>query len=147
MWVTSAIYENEQITVTFTCYQPGIGYNTRTEFLDTTPSYNWNKICFYSKHKTTYIDFLNSFVVKTLDIKRRIAKLALDQALDSGEYAKVMNTISVLDRTFEPPIFNERARWQRELMYKIASETSLVVVSTCYNEKNLERYSKILMTM
>jgi len=149
MWVTSATYDSEQTTVkvTYTKHIPGIGWKEHTEYLDTTPSGGWYELEFGDDSTTTYYDFLNAMVIKNIDIKRRIAKLALDQALDNGEYAKVMNTISVLDPTFEPPIFNERARWQRELMYKIASETSLVVVSTCYNEKNLEKYSKILMLM
>ena len=149
MWVTSATYDSEQttVTVTYTKHIPGIGWKDHTEYLDTIPAGGWYELKFDDDSTTTYYDFLNAMVIKNIDIKRRIAKLALDQALDNGEYLKVMNTISVLDPTFEPPIFNERARWQRELMYKIASDTSLVVVSTCYNEKNLERYSKLLMLM
>ena len=146
MWVTYASYHNEQtVTVKYEKYIPGIGYKIHTEFLNTTPAGNWTELEFDDHSTTTYYDFLNAMVVKNIDIKRRIAKLALDQALDRGEYVKIMNTISVLDPTFDPPIFNERARWQRELLHKIASETSLVVVSTCYNENNLERYSKLLM--
>jgi len=147
MWVNSAIYKNGMISVTFTCYQPGIGYNNRTEFLYTTPTYNWNSIDFYSKHKTTYINFLNTMVVKTLDIKRKIAKLALYEALDTGKITDVMNAITILDPTFDPPIFNQRARWQRELEFKIAEDTSLMVISTCYNGRNLNRYFKTLMLM
>ena len=148
MWVTSANYDNDgTITVAYEKHIPGIGWKEHTEYLYTTPSGGWSELEFDEDSTTTYYDFLNAMVVKNIDIKRRIAKYALDQALDNGQYAKIMNTISVLDPTFEPPSFNERARWQRELLCKIATETSLVVLSTCYNEKNLERYSKILMLM
>ena len=149
MWIKSAkcFSHDNCIAATYVKYIDGIGWKEHTEYLDTTPAGGWTELAFDNNSATTYYDFLNAMVIKNIDIKRRIAKFALDQALDNGEYAKIMNAISVLDPTFEPPIFNERARWQRELLFKIATDTSLLVVSTCYNEKNLEKYSKLLMLM
>jgi hypothetical protein len=145
MWVNSAKFENNLVTVTYVKFIPGLGWKDHTEYLETTPSGGWTSLEFDNDSTTTYYDFLNAMVVKNIYIKRRIAKLALDQALDTEDYTRIMNTISVLDPTFEPPIFNERARWQRELLYKIAAETSLVVISTCYNENRLEKYARLLM--
>ena len=145
MWVKFANYSNDTVSVTYTKYTPGTGWNDHTEFLDTCPSGGWSSLVFDRDSTTTLYDFLNAMVVKNIDIKRRIAKFALDQALEIGEYQKIVNALTILDPTFEPPIINERARWQRELLYDIASRSSLVVLSTCYNEKNLEKYSKVLM--
>lgn len=144
MWIASAKYENDNVVATYVKFIPGIGWKNHTEYLETVPVGGWTFLDFSNDNATYYYDFLNAMVEKNLCIKRRIAKLALDMALDNKDYVRIMNSISILDPTFEPPIFNENARWQRELLYKIASETSLVVISTCYNEKNLERYSRLL---
>jgi len=147
MWVKSATVDRDYVVVTYTKWNEGIGWKEHTEYLLTTPSGNWTHIEFAHDSTTTYFDFLNAMVVKTIDIKRKIAKISLDRALESEKYTEIVNSITLLDPTFEPPIFNQRARWQRELEKQLATNTSIVVISTCYNEKNLERYSKTLMLL
>lgn len=147
MWVKSAEYiENTgNIAVTYTKYVPGTGWNYHTEFFGSSPSGGWTHLEFDQSSTTTLCEFLNAMVVKDITIKRRIAKLALDHALESERYSDIIAHISLLDPTFEPPVFNHRARWQRELERDIATNTSWAVISSCYNEKNLERYSRTLI--
>lgn len=147
MWVKSATFDRDYVVVTYTKFIEGLGWKDHIEYLLTTPSGNWTRLEFDSHSTTTYLDFLNAMVVKTIDIKRKIAKISLDHALESGRYTEILNSITLLDPTFEPPVFNQRARWQRELEKSLATNTSLVVISTCYNEINLERYSKTLMLL
>jgi hypothetical protein len=147
MWVKTAVVDRDYVVVTYLKWNEGTCWKEHTEYLLTSPSGNWTRIEFAQDSATSYLDFLNAMVVKTIDIKRRIAKISLDHALESEKYTEIMNYITILDPTFDPPIFNQRARWQRELEKQIAKNTSLVVLSTCFNEKNLEKYSKTLMLL
>jgi hypothetical protein len=132
------------MTVVFMKYIEGVGLRSRTDFLDAVPSGRWTHLSYGPMTTTTYLDFLQGCVEKTLDIKRKIARLSLDQALDSGKFINIMNAIRILDSSFVPPVINKKSTWQRNLLRDIASRTSVEVISACVDENKLTKYSTIL---
>ena len=113
MWVKTATVDRDYVVVTYTKWNEGTGWKEHTEYLLTTPSGNWTHIEFDHDSTTTYFDFLNAMVVKTIDIKRKIAKISLDRALESEKYTEIVNSITLLDPTFEP-LFSIRGPDGRE---------------------------------
>lgn len=143
-WVKSASYENGVMSVVIMKYIDCIGVRSRTDFLDTVPLGGWTQLSYGPMSKTTYVDFLQGCVEKTLDIKRKMARLNLDEALDSGKFINIMNAIRILDPSFVPPVINKDSKWQRHLVRDIASRTSIEVISACTDENRLTKYSTVL---
>ena len=127
---------------------PGIGYQKKIDYLYTSPLGNWNDIKFEQEDEVLYTNILNTIVVKNIEVQRKLAKLALDHALDSGlDRVEIMNAIQYLDPTFQPPVINKRCRWQRELLDEIVTNTSLHIISTCRNMRRLERYFTVVQSI
>jgi hypothetical protein len=84
-------------------------------------------------------------------VLRKTAQLALqehdDESTSDRRLLKVLDALTILDPTFEPPVFNMDAKWQMELLRKMALDTSLRVITTCRNATRLKRYSKKLQTL
>ena len=144
MWVSRATFDGECIRVEVTDFMPEMGWINHTEWFYTTPEGGWTELVFDETSSTTYVDFLNAMVVKTLEVNRKIALVSLDMALETKRYSRIVELLDILDPTFEMPVINRRAKWQRDLMKHIANVTSYRVVSTCYNEANLMRYATSL---
>jgi len=127
---------------------PGIGNQAKKDYLYTSPLGNWNEIKFLHEDGVSYTNFLNTMVFKNIEVQRKIAKLTLDHALESGfDRTELMNAIQYLDPTFQPPVINKRCRWQRELLDEIVTNTSLHVISTCRNMRRLDRYVTVVQSI
>lgn len=150
MWVSKASFnEFNSVEVTFRNWQNGVGYNSKTLFLDTRPNGDWTEINFDDSSDASVIDFLECMVERTPDVQRTIAALCLDDASqrfegDFKKMNKLMNYISILDPTFVPPILNEVCGWQNDLLSEIVNRSALRVIKTCRNTGRLEKYSKVL---
>ena len=139
------------IDVTYDKFVPGIGVNSHREwFYDTAPTGNWTHLTF-DPHQTKYESFLDCMVKKTLEVRRKLCKLALDNHDTVVPIYKtkirLMNAIKILDPTFEPPLINRKCGWQNELLDEIYRNTSLRVISTCINEYRLDRYFSVVRTI
>jgi hypothetical protein len=145
MAINRAVYDGDGIDVTYTIFTPGIGDEVTLDRIHTTPNSNWTNLNFGPDSQTWYVDFLNSMVVKDLSVYRKMAKLMVETY--EGSYSELMHTITILDPTFTPPIINERAWWQRDLVKDIAMNTSQCVIATCMNERRLDRYIRTLTIM
>jgi|TARA_B110000285_G_scaffold69389_1_gene79805 hypothetical protein len=132
-------------------FVPGIGMKQHREWLyNTAPTGNWTHLTF-EPNQTRYDCFLDCMVKKTLDIRRRLCRLALDSHDTDIAFFKtkirLMNAIKILDPTFEPPVINRKCGWQNELLNEIYWTTSLRVIATCINEYRLERYFSVVRSI
>ena len=121
--------------------------NNYTQYIYSSPLGNWTDIQFQSFDQYKFMD---TMMVKTGDVVRRMARLRLDQflwetSLDNRELIKLMNAMVLLDPTFNPPWINLRSRWQRELLHHIAYTESYRLVDTAQiNHRRFERFNDAL---
>ena len=138
----------DNVVVTYANYQVGTGWKDHTVYLTTKPEGDWTEIKFQNCSNTSYADFLNTMVEKNLDVHRRIAKAALDNAIfENKNIIKLMNCIKILDHTFVPPVINRKCGWQNELAEEIATITSARIIATCNNKFSLARYFRVLQVI
>ena len=136
------------IEIEYIKHLPGTGSKKHTAYVYTTPVGNWHDLKFKESDDVSYSNFLNTMVFKNIDVRRKLAKLALDRIIESEWYRiNLLNAIRILDPTFIPPMINLHCHWQCELMEEIATITSLRIIATCRNEKRLERYFNALQAL
>ncbi len=124
---------------------PGTGWKAHKDFLYTRSNGDWTELKFHRTECVKYASFLDTMVERNLDVCRKIAQVRADQVIDHGSYSdylKLMNSLEILDPTFEPPRINLKCRWQRELLDTICKEWTKTVISTCYNCVRLGNYEK-----
>ena len=143
--------EAHVIEVVYDKFTPGIGVKSHREWMyHTAPTGNWTHLTF-DPHQTKYECFLDCMVKKTLEVRRKLCKLALDNhdivVPIYKTKIRLMNAIKILDPTFEPPLINRKCGWQNELLDEIYRNTSLRVIATCLNEYRLERYFSVVRTI
>lgn len=149
---TYSVEDREHVVeISYDKFIPGIGIKSHREwFYDTAPAGNWTHLVF-EPHQTMYECFLDCMVKKTLDIRRRLCRLALDNHDTVVPVFKtkirLMNALKILDPTFEPPIINRKCGWQNELLIEIYGNTSMRVIATCLNEYRLARYFSVVRTI
>lgn len=137
------------IEIVYEKFVPGIGMKSHREWVyNTAPTGNWNHILF-EPNQTTYECFLECMVKKTLEVRRKLCKLALDKHEYPTQSTKIrlMNALKILDPTFEPPLINRKCGWQNELLNEIYKHTSIRVITTCINEYRLDRYFSVVRTI
>jgi hypothetical protein len=137
------------VEFTYKKFTPGIGYRTKTGYVYTTPAGNWNELKFAAEDNVNVSNFLNTMVIKNLDVRRKLASLELYRILDQpGEFRiNLLNAMRILDPTFVPPHINKTCGWQCELMEDIVSKSSFRIIATCRNEQRLERYFTALQAL
>lgn len=133
------------VEVVYDKFIDGIGMKAHREwFYNTSPTGDWTNLRF-EPNQTRYECFLDCMIKKTLDIRRRLCKLVLDNHTPNcNTKIRLMNAIKILDPTFEPPLINRKCGWQIELLNEIYKNTSLRVISTCINEHRLDRYFSVV---
>ena len=132
----------KQVEVHYVVTHVGLVQNKRTDFFDTKPNGDWKTINFQPDKAPLYSEFLNTMVLRTVEVVRKMNLVELDSLLEAGQnntilQCELMANIRVLDSTFDPPVINVSCRWQRELVYDIVSTHFRVVISTCKNLTNL----------
>ena len=147
-WIKSATFDGDgTVRITQITY-PG---SEHSWFVKTIPQGNWNELVFDDDDDVTVVAFLSCMVMQTLEVIRKTAQLALqehdDESTSDRRLIKVLDALTILDPTFEPPVFNMDAKWQMELLRKMALDTSLRVLMTCRNTSRIKRYSKKLQSL
>jgi hypothetical protein len=133
------------VEITTTRWRTGTGWCTHTDFLYTRAQGNWNEIQFNKNDAVKYVDFLNTMVEKNVEVARKMAQISSYAVIDYGSWSdsvRLMNSLTVLDPTFVPPVINLNCRWQRELLETLTKEWTQMVISTCRNINNLTKYTK-----
>jgi hypothetical protein len=137
--------EQNVVEITTTRWLPGTGWNRHTDFIYTRGNGNWNELSFQRDECVKYTNFLNTMVEKNLEVCRKVALVTAENVVNNGkwtDFLKLMNSLSTLDRTFEPPTINLKCRWQRELLETMCTDWTKMVISTCTNIVNLDYYVK-----
>jgi hypothetical protein len=147
-WIKSATFDGDgTVRITQITYTG----SEHSWFVKTVPQGNWNELVFSDDDDVTVVAFLGCMVMQTLEVLRKTAQLALqehdDESTSDRRLLKVLDALTILDPTFELPVFNMDAKWQMELLRKMALDTSLRVLTTCRNATRLKRYSKKLQTL
>ena len=113
-----------------------------SDYIYTKPKGDWVEIRFKISEEMKYTDFLETMVIWNHDVAKRLAQLVSkpDDSWDDQYRIKAMHAIKLLDPTFTPPYINLRCKWQRRLLENLIDKTVAEIISTCKNEKRLERY-------
>ena len=141
--ILRAKYDGEQsIEIEHLKWNPGLGWVKKTDFVYTNPLGDWMEITFQESDDVKYTDFLRTMTEENIEVCRKLAKLVLEEYQDEEPFTKYMavNSLDILDPTFQAPKMNLNCRWQCELMDHLVAATSLHVISTCRNQRRLKKY-------
>ena len=123
------------------------GYETLTDYMNTEPLADWE--IFQSKKQTiTYLKFLEIMVSKTIEVRQRMAELALENILSYKRairvYVRLAHTTKILDPSFQPPIINMKSAWQREYIIKLCKKFIGHSIEECTKLDRLEYFTDVL---
>tara|TARA_R110002074_G_C12457339_1_gene659120 strand:- start:857 stop:1339 length:483 start_codon:yes stop_codon:yes gene_type:complete len=142
----------DHIALTYLEFTPGTMYSTHTKFVYSTPKGDWTHLTFTLEDYVKVYDFVDTMIHPTLETVRLVAR-AYHSTLLGGCRAshdtlvQLAHAVRILDPTFKPPLVNERASWQRDILELIANESSIRVLSTCRNYGRLAKYCDALRGM
>ncbi len=125
----------------------GKGYNTYRDYINTKPLADWVKIT--SKTQSIpYEKFLDTMCEKTLEVRQKMAELALENILsdkrDIHTYIRTAHASKILDPTFQPPWINIKSAWQREFIRKFCEDTLADLIQRTTEESRLEYFFNVL---
>ena len=125
----------------------GKGYNTYRDYINTKPLADWVKIT--SKTQSIpYEKFLDTMCEKTLEVRQKMAELALENILadrrDIHTYIRVAHASKILDPTFQPPWINIKSAWQKEFIRKFCEDTLTDLIQRTTDESRLEYFFNVL---
>ena len=125
----------------------GKGYNTYRDYINTKPLADWVKIT--SKTQSIpYEKFLDTMCEKTLEVRQKMAELALENILADKRgihtYIRVVHASKILDPTFQPPRINIRSTWQKEFIRKFCEDTLADLIQRTTDESRLEYFFNVL---
>ena len=125
----------------------GKGYNTYRDYINTKPLADWVKIT--SKTQSIpYEKFLDTMCEKTLEVRQKMAELALENILADKRgihtYIRVAYASKILDPTFQPPRINIRSTWQKEFIRKFCEDTLADLIQRTTDESRLEYFFNVL---
>lgn len=134
------------ISVLFTKYVEGHGYLDFLTYFETGAVGGWDVI--KSRRQCIRLDqFLDSMVEKTLETRRVMATLQLENVLCENANARsllrIMNSVKILDPTFVPPFINPTCSWQKKLVRTFCTDTLPTVIAGCTNDKRLEIFFNV----
>jgi len=125
-------------------YIDGVGYEDKIDTFMTKTTCEF----IYGKGSARYDRFLDTMVVKTIETVRKMALIALDNALCENRnihsLIRIMNSIKILDPTFSPPIINKTCSWQKKLVKEICKDILPDVIETSTNQLTLDRLFRTL---
>lgn len=135
------------VEIVYDSYIRGKGYQTYTDYMNTEPLADWQ--LFEAKKNTIpYVKFLDVMVEKTLEVRQRMAELALDALLsrkrDMNAYVRLIHATKILDPSFQPPIINMKSAWQREFVTKFCKKHIPHCIEECVKLDRLEYFFNVL---
>lgn len=135
------------VELKYTRYIEGDGYVDFAECFDARPIGGWTDLK-SSRESMRYEQFLDTMVEKTITTRRVMALIELDNVLCENKnihsLLRILNTVKILDPTFETPIINTRCGWQKRLVKSMCLNTLPHVIEHCTSEKRLERMFNVM---
>ena len=128
----------------------GKGYETYIDYINTRPLADW--IVLKSKTQSIpYEKFLDTMCEKTLEVKQKMAELALENILADKRsihtYILTAHASKILDPTFQPPWINIKSAWQREFIKKFCQDTLADLIQRTTHESRLEHFFSVLCSI
>ena len=135
------------VEIVYDMYVRGQGYQTFTDYMNTEPLADWT-VFEAKKHSIPYLKFLDIMVSKTIEVRQRMAELALDVILSSKQtvktYVRLAHASKILDPSFQPPIINMKSAWQREVIVKFCKKHIPHSIEECVKLDRLEYFFNVL---
>jgi len=135
------------VTITYERFVKGKGYATYMDYINTKPLADWT----YLKSNTQsipYEKFLDTMCEKTLEVRQKMAELALQNILADKQkihtYIRTAYASKILDPSFQPPWINTESAWQSEFIRKFCSDTLADLIQRCEDESRLEYFFNVL---
>lgn len=125
------------VKIDYVVDEPGIPVRNKTEWIYTKTLGDWKKINFSTDDGVTVERFLDSMVVKNLEVWRKMCVLLLKKI--GFDYHRYLYLTEILDPTFKSPRINYGCRWQREFADSFMNQDFMGVISTCTNKRRLEK--------
>jgi hypothetical protein len=142
--------ELQYVEIMYEKYVPGKGYDTYCDYINTEPLADWIHLK-SKKQSIPYEKFLDTMVEKTLEVRQKMAELALENILaenpDIRTTIRVAHASKILDPTFQPPRINIESAWQREFIKKFCQETLEDIIQTCQDQERLEYFFNVLRSI
>ena len=146
-FVKSAKVFEKHIRIKTVRYIAGEGYVDTTDLIETLPIGSWEQIN-SAYDSLRYEQFLDTMVHKTIETRRKMALIGLENALCENKnirsLIRIMHSVKILDPTFTPPIINMICSWQKRLVYEICVNELPKVINTSTNEIRLERFFRTM---
>jgi hypothetical protein len=137
----------DYVAITYERFVKGKGYATYVDYIHTKPSADW----VYLKSKTQsipYEKFLDTMCEKTLEVRQKMAELALQNIVADKQtihtYIRTSYASKILDPSFQPPWINTKSAWQREFIKKFCMDTLADLIQRCEDESRLEYFFNVL---
>lgn len=138
------------VEVLYTRYVPGYGYAEFTDFFSTPALGDWTQIISRTQ-SVRYENFLNTMVEPNLEVRRRMATIALENIMCDDRkthvYMDVMEATQILDNTFDAPVINMRCSWQKRFVNHFCTVFVPQIIETCKNEKRLKQFFAVMKTI
>lgn len=148
-YILSAVhtYDVEQdeniVEIETTYFIPGIMWKTKIDYLYTKPKGDWTKIYFKRCDEVSYVNFMNTMLIETMDVLKKKISVVLDDLITTHP-KDIVDGLSIIDPTFYPPDTNPNCRWQKDMLSDICRSSAYYVVQTCRNPKRLRDFFKFI---
>lgn len=135
------------VEIVYDRFVKGEGYTAFTDYINTEPLADWT-VLMSEKRTIPYDKFLDAMVKPTLEVRQRMAELALENFLsyiqDNRSYVRVVHAIRILDPTFQPPRVNMESAWQMEFVKNVCEEHVLNAIELCTKKSRLKYFFNVL---
>ena len=135
------------VEIVYETYSRNKGYLTYTDYMNTEPLADW-QLFEAKKHTIPYIKFLDIMVEKTLEVRQRMAELAVEAFLcdkhNINAYVRLAHATKILDPSFQPPIINMKSAWQRECIIKFCKKHVYPCIEECIKLDRLEYFLNVV---
>jgi hypothetical protein len=135
------------VEIVYDRFVKGEGYTAFTDYINTEPLADWTALM-SEKRTIPYDKFLDAMVKPTLEVRQRMAELALENFLsyiqDNRSYVRVVHAIRILDPTFQPPRVNMESAWQMEFVKNVCEEYVLNAIELCTKKSRLKYFFNVL---
>ena len=135
------------IDIEYVRYRAGVGYEHVREHFNTKPIGDWKHIK-VDRETLRYEQFLDTMILKTTEVRRKMALVELESALcennNTRSIVRIMNAVKILDPTFSPPVINMKCSWQKKLAKSICVEQLPHIIETSTSDLRLEKFFRVL---
>src|SRR6056300_1406373 len=140
----------EYVEIAYERFVRGKGYETYKDYINTKPLADW--VVLSSKTQSIpYEKFLDTMGEKTLEVRQKMAELALENILADKRsvhtYIRTAHASTILDPTFQPPWINVKSAWQREFIKKFCEGTLPDLVQRTTHASRLEYFFSVLSSI